>query len=273
MKSIRNWLENNLYYVALKYFIFQTEIFLKSLNKSLLCLFFISTFISLVIELWSKHKDAGINDVLTNLAYSYISAYVFYILVIFFPYHRKRRTLAIFIHNRTGFIHQIIWKAYELVLSKSRLDPNKRNEYKGRIPSRDELSAFLQEANCFQPVTYYYPSLMRSSFSDYDDLIIEAGNTILIYVNDLIKFQDFMESQYFTKLIELENQLLINVRILNGQRARSADINSLSYTLMDLLSLTKALRELEEKMTIGLMKERRYLAQIRSLKERKGGVL
>lgn len=135
----RNLLEKKIYFVTFEYWIFQFKIFFRSLNPLLLVFLFISIGICVATGLWQKSVNESIAAAATNLGYSYISAYIFYILVIFLPFYRKKRILGIYIHNKTFFIYQSVWKVYELILTKSNIDIDKNI-----IPQTTDLSNFLE---------------------------------------------------------------------------------------------------------------------------------
>ena len=140
------------------------------------------------------------------------------------------------------------------------------SKHRYEVPRDKELERLLTNAECFNNLVYADLNFNKNNFLDYDDLLDEVCRVIIIYVNDLFKFQDLLNEVYFEKLLDLEQTLLIHNFKVGGQRIKSSDVHSLSLMLSGFLEKTKALKESASEISSSTFKRNRYVAKIRALR-------
>jgi len=266
MKEIKRKLEKKSLFVKSEYWFFQIGNYIKSLNSFLIIIFISCIGLAVLFEAGGNYINEHIRAPLSYLAYSYISAYIFYLLVVFAPLHKKKKTLNLYIHNRTAFIVQITWRIYWSLLTKSGESEETINKHRYEVPRDKELETLLTNAKCFNNLVYADLNFNKNNFFDYDDLLDEVCRVIIIYMNDLFKFQDLLYEVYFEKLLDLEQTLLIHNFKIGGQRIKSSDVHSLSLRLSGFLEKTKALKESASEISSSTFKRNRYVAKIRALR-------
>jgi hypothetical protein len=215
----------------------------KRFNAAILILFFVCLYAVLQIRLgcfWSlgeiENSDA-VNSILEGLSYSFIAAYVFYLLSVIAPSLRRNKMLMPILKERVGNIRSLIRK---ILLEFSRQTP-----YGADVNNVSDTASILNSKNWDHvvPEILNYNQVSISYFSYINAIRVLINNSItdliICYKDDLsedqiVALEGFRKSPFFLTVSTLST--MPNITVNSG-------VNSL---INEFVEMQKEYLKLEE---------------------------
>lgn len=176
---------------------------IRALRKDLLALFIFSIINILIIDFWLINipeifiGGAKIGNIIYELCFSYISAFIFYFLVIHLKYQRDKENIYSYISKYT---FRIIFLAK--ILAKN-LAENSGIQLKGNYPSKKELIRIYNEID---------PSVKGPSkngldkYDNYLSCLSALKNNQLTIIKDfekILSMLSYLDSELVNKLLQI----------------------------------------------------------------------
>ena len=190
MKKLRNWILNSSdYYVGV---------------IALICLYAILQ-IKFGFAFWigSSTHSGDINEVITNLSYSYLAGYIFFFLTVTLPHWKMRSKVKTALQGKADTISTNYWACIESVIPlPNALERNK---------SKDEVLALFKAASSKQPCRL-------------------ASIGIKVPVAEYIKAKHKENRQMATELLEYK-QWLSSATIAQIEKIRNSNLSSIVISM------------------------------------------
>jgi len=181
----------------IKYFFKVIKSRFKGLRKELKILLILSFFSILISELFLNNYSSfhqiqfSLGVIYIKVCYSYLSAFIFYYLVVYSPKERKRvkafRLLNNKIHSMNNYINGILLTIINVSDSNLKEVP-KELSYK-------EIDEYCKKVNPNLPVKYYHTEVILHN--DYYDFMKFKTEKIKSIVSEIIVLHDLLDDNLF----------------------------------------------------------------------------
>ena len=170
---------------------------------SLFSIIFTETIFNKYYPIFQIQYDFGI--IFIKLCYSYLSAFIFYYLVVYAPKERKRVKAFRYTNNKIHFIYN---SATGMLINIFRASKPETNTIEDNI-GYSEILDFCSKVNPYSPVPYGVVNLA----DDYHQYIESKSIEIKNAVNELLLLNDLLDDELFLSFANINDILNNNLSV------------------------------------------------------------
>jgi len=202
-------------------------------------------------------KDANIiNDILVNLSYSFIAAYLFYLLSVFFPNYVNKRRYTPFIKNKLNLVYENIDACVVSFLSYLPENDGINKTYTIDTINFKELKLLIDNNSFYNPSSYNKTLMLNFTNAGF---IISIKQKVFSALSEILEYKDYLPSDAIKDIELIRNSDLWHLLNVSGLNVAATSNPTESINLLDfpklkepftkeLYSIILSLRNLDKKL-------------------------
>jgi hypothetical protein len=168
----------------------------------------------LIPLLWVNKYTVGMNTVLVQILYSYITGFIFYFFVELLPQNKKRVVILRLVNNNSI---EILRKARTILIEVCHANGVETNGDQHTI-KREDFSRYCHAINIHstQVKVWYYP---QSSFKDF---VLKSCEDIINFSNGMLTHADVFDENWILRLTQLIDSAQTTIAHLDINRTKGS---------------------------------------------------
>lgn len=195
----------------MKHFFKLIKIRFKALNKSVVSLFILSIISVICTELYLNNVPSynnlqfKIGTIYIKLCYSYVSAFLFYYLIVFLPKEKKKISGYVHINNKIMFIDKLLGQMIYIAVYQDEAADNLK-KHNGKFDKGD-IDLYLSKN--YPPTgknngrTFSNLKLNKNTLKNLNAII----NKTIIYIDNVLLLNDLIDNEVLFYLLSIKEKL------------------------------------------------------------------
>ena len=195
----------------MKHFFKLIKIRFKAINSVVVSLFILSIVSVIFTELYLNNVPSfnnlqfKIGTIYIKLCYSYVSAFLFYYLIVFLPKEKKKIIGYVHINNKIMFIDELLGQMLYIAVYQDEADINLKKHY-GKFDKGD-IDLYLRKN---------YPPIGENNGRSFTNLKLNKNtlnnlnaiiNKTIIYIDNVLLLNDLIDNEVLFYLLSIKGKL------------------------------------------------------------------